>query len=162
MPGNTSDEVARKINRAKAIELKQAGASYRQISEQLHVSLRTAHRYVMTELTELAKESQAMAMQVRAIEAQRLDRLHLALWKRAVDGDLGAVYGILKVMERRAKLLGLDAPQQVEVGGSMEIVQVFAQAQASLAAKLANLPVIDITPQLAALSTGGDNGNGHH
>jgi hypothetical protein len=33
-----------------------------------------------------------------------------------VNGDPRAVDGILRVMERRARLLGLDAPQRVAVG----------------------------------------------
>jgi len=59
-------------------------------------------------------------------------------------------------------MYGYDAPEKVEMSGSMEVVQVFQQAQLSLAKKLADLPIIDITPALAALSTGGDSGNSRH
>lgn len=158
--------------RARAVELVKAGATYRDIAAHLKVSLRTAWKDVQRELERLAAETQHTTAIYRSLELQRLDRLQVALWNKALGGkredgtviapDVGAVHAILKIMERRARLLGLDAPQQVEVGGSMEVIQTFQQAQSSLAAKLANLPVIDVTPQLAALSTGGDNGNGHH
>ena len=43
-----------------------------------------------------------------ATEAMRLDRLQLALWSRAMNGDHQAVREILRIMERRARMLGLD------------------------------------------------------
>jgi hypothetical protein len=38
----------------------------------------------------------------------------LALWPAAMRGDVTAVTGLLRIMERRAKLLGLDAPVKVD------------------------------------------------
>ena len=38
--------------------------------------------------------------------------LQMAAWPLAVDGQVGAIERVLKVMERRAKLLGLDHPIQ--------------------------------------------------
>ena len=43
-----------------------------------------------------------------AQEAMRLDRLQLALWSRAMNGDHQAVREIIRIMERRARMLGLD------------------------------------------------------
>lgn len=45
---------------------------------------------------------------LRAIEAHRLDRLFLVVWRQALQGDLGAVDRALRIQERRARLLGLD------------------------------------------------------
>lgn len=42
------------------------------------------------------------------LEADRLDRLQVAHWGNAIRGDAQATTTILKVMERRSKLLGLD------------------------------------------------------
>lgn len=50
-----------------------------------------------------------------AIECRRLDALIEALWSKAVDGDEGAVATMLRVMERRARMLGLDAPTKHEL-----------------------------------------------
>lgn len=45
---------------------------------------------------------------VRQLELQRLDKLLTALWDAATGGALGAIDRVLKVMQRRAELLGLD------------------------------------------------------
>jgi hypothetical protein len=45
---------------------------------------------------------------VRQLELERLDRLLIALWDLATGGSLGAIDRVLKVMQRRAELLGLD------------------------------------------------------
>jgi hypothetical protein len=50
------------------------------------------------------------AEQIRELELKRLDRFQRSLQPAANKGDAKAVLAILKVMERRAKLLGLDAP----------------------------------------------------
>jgi len=45
-----------------------------------------------------------------ALELERLDVMLLALWRRVQNGDERAIDRALKIEERRAKLLGLDAP----------------------------------------------------
>jgi hypothetical protein len=54
---------------------------------------------------------------IRAIETDRLDVIQSAVWGKALSGEINAVQTVLKIMERRSKLLGLDSPikQQVEV-----------------------------------------------
>ena len=47
---------------------------------------------------------------VLALELERLDALTLAAWPRARAGDDRAIRVVLRIMQRRAKLLGLDAP----------------------------------------------------
>ena len=47
------------------------------------------------------------------MEGARLDRLHQAVWDAAINGDCYAIDRVLKLMERRAKLFGLDAPNKV-------------------------------------------------
>jgi hypothetical protein len=50
---------------------------------------------------------------VRKLECERLDRLLLAVWSRALSGDLDALDRALALMKRRAALLGLDAPRKI-------------------------------------------------
>ena len=54
---------------------------------------------------------------IRDFEGQRLDIAQTAIWNEVLQGDIPAINTLLKIMERRAKLLGLDQPirQQVEV-----------------------------------------------
>ena len=53
--------------------------------------------------------------EARQLELMRLDELQVAVWDRAINGDLPAAHCVLKIMDRRAKLLGLDKPEKVEV-----------------------------------------------
>lgn len=46
--------------------------------------------------------------QIRQLENERLDFLFNAVWKSALEGDHKAVDSCLRIMARRAKLLGLD------------------------------------------------------
>ena len=52
--------------------------------------------------------------EMRDLELDRLDRLQRAYWKRAIDGETRAADFILRVIDRRAKILGLDAPQKIQ------------------------------------------------
>jgi hypothetical protein len=45
----------------------------------------------------------------------RLDQLLQGVWLGAVDGNPAAVGLALRIMERRAKLLGLDAPAKIDI-----------------------------------------------
>jgi hypothetical protein len=53
--------------------------------------------------------------EARTVELARLDRLHKAVWQRAISGDIPAIETVLRLMERRARLLGLDAPVRVDL-----------------------------------------------
>ena len=60
----------------------------------------------------LAETAQEAADEVRALELARLDALLAALWPQ--QGEPAVVDRVLRIMERRAKLLGLDAPTRVD------------------------------------------------
>ncbi|MGB3676531.1 MAG: hypothetical protein WA988_19035 [Candidatus Nanopelagicales bacterium] len=69
--------------------------------------------------------------EMRQVEGQRLDRLQRAVWVNAVSGDLDAIKTTLGIMDRRAKLFGLNAPVALRV--SEEITDVeFAEKMADL------------------------------
>jgi len=108
--------------RLKALDLRKKGFSYTQIGTKLGCSRQTACRYVISELEVLADKCREEAARVRDLELQRLDELYLVAWKAIAEGsDLGAIDRCLRIMERRAKLLGLDAAQKVDVNGIAEL-----------------------------------------
>jgi transposase len=93
-----------------ALDLRKRGKTYREIGEALGVSHVTAYEWVGSALTATLREPSEA---VRQIEAERLDALIKAIWPGATrenNPDYDAVDRVLKVMDRRAKLLGLDAP----------------------------------------------------
>lgn len=64
-------------------------------------------------MTALRKTLREPADEVRLLELERLDALTYALWPEAMQRNLGAIDRLLRVMERRDTLLGLDAPTKV-------------------------------------------------
>jgi hypothetical protein len=82
----------------------------------------TAYRYVVSELANLADVCLEEAAVIRDIELQRLDDLYQIAWIEANAGNIAAIDRCLRVMERRAKLLGLDAPEKIDHGGDIQIV----------------------------------------
>jgi len=102
----------------QALELRQAGATYQVIADQLgYADAHGAHRAVASALKASLREP---AEGLRALELVRLDSMLLALWKRVRNGDERAVDRALKIEERRARLLGLDAPQRRSLAISLE------------------------------------------
>lgn len=53
--------------------------------------------------------------EARQLELMRLDEMQFAIWDRAINGELPVLSCVLKIMDRRAKLLGLDKPEKVDV-----------------------------------------------
>lgn len=103
-------------NRARAFELRKEGLSYRAIGKVMGVSLTTAFEYIQAELNDLREKTVEAAQDVRDMELQRCDEMMAGLWKKgAITGDPAIVMTVLKVMERRSRLLGLDAPSKAEV-----------------------------------------------
>ena len=100
----------------QALELRKAGATYQAIADQLgYANARGAHKAVASALKATLREP---ADEVRDLEVARLDAMLLPLWRRVQQGDERAVDRALKIMERRARLLGLDAPSKSEQSGS--------------------------------------------
>lgn len=99
--------------RAKALELRKAGASYHEISETLGVPLSTVGRWVKEGIVRWQKQTEQDAGEIVTLETNRLDRMLMGFWSRAKAGDDAAVDRVLRIMERRAKLLGLDAPSKI-------------------------------------------------
>lgn len=88
------------------LELRRAGVTFDRIAEECGISDRsTAHKIYKRAM---ARTLQEPAAEIRHLESDRLDRLQVAVWTRALRGDLSAVDRVLRIMERRSRLLGLD------------------------------------------------------
>jgi oligoendopeptidase F len=107
--------IAARRRQAQAVELRVAGASLDAIAAKLgYTSASAAYRAIETALQ---RTIQAPADSLRELELRRLDVLMLAIWNKARKGDLDAVDRAIRIIDRRAKLLGLDAPQRVDIAG---------------------------------------------
>ena len=93
-----------------ALELRKQGVTYAKIAEMLGLGgPSSAYAAVVTGMKEVLQEP---AEELRTLEVTRLDALIEKLWPQLDHPLLGlqAVDRVLKVMERRARLLGLDSP----------------------------------------------------
>ncbi len=101
--------------RRQAVALRLSGATYQQIGDKLGVTSSAAHLQVKQELETRAKQSEGKIVELRQIELARVDRVLLAIWDKVLKSDYKAIDKFVKLSERRAKLLGLDAPVQHKV-----------------------------------------------
>jgi hypothetical protein len=121
-----SDRIEARERRGFVLDLRRSGSSYRQIASIMRThpvwrrrispryDERHACRDVAVELSRLDAELSAAAAGVRQLELDRLDRLQLGIWNRAIMGDEKAIAQVLHIMARRARYIaGLEAPQQV-------------------------------------------------
>ncbi len=95
-----------RLKRVRALELLAKGCSYDEIARQVGFTNRgSAHRAVAKALAERPVED---IDALRAMEEARLDGLQVALWDKAMGGDCRATTAILRIVDYRIRLLGLD------------------------------------------------------
>lgn len=116
------------VKDAQALELRKAGASYDQIARQLgYTNKGAAHKAVTRALKATLATMTLDADEYRQLAAERLDAMLLGVWQAATRGDPQAISAVLRIEERRASMLGLDAPKRTEVtgqdGGPIEVDQ---------------------------------------
>jgi hypothetical protein len=96
----------------KIIELRRAGVTWEKIAQEVgfrnasgayKMYQRAAERMVRPHLEEY-----------RDMQLDRLERMHMAVWPRAKDGDLRAIDTALRIADREANLLNLNAPIKVQ------------------------------------------------
>lgn len=91
------------------------GLTIRQIADQLDVPYSTVGRDLTTVMAAVRKETVDAAGSVRDLEVARLDMMLSALWPKALKGETLVIDRVLRIMERRAALLGLDAPVKTDL-----------------------------------------------
>ncbi len=123
--------------RQQALELRKGGASYRAIAARLGVNEKTAWQDVQKALRALAALEQASAEEYRALELARLDNLQAAHWRMAMQGNIKSTQIVLRIMERRARLLGLDIQPGADLPAELDIILRWHDDRAR---------IIDVTP----------------
>lgn len=113
--GGKNDQIEIETRRTQALDLRRQGYSYRAIAKALYVSLETAYSDVDTALKQATARNANSADDLRTLELQRLDEMLAAVYPLAIKGIGSNIDRVLKIMERRARYLGIDAPQAIEV-----------------------------------------------
>ena len=106
----------------KALELRKAGISYQAIADTLgYNSPQAAWKAVNAALKKTLQEP---SDEVRKLEMERLDAMLSAIWASVKQGQYKANEVALRLMERRAKLLGLDAPVKTDLTSNGQTIHV--------------------------------------
>lgn len=127
---------------AMMYELRKRGMTYEQIGKAMKVSTKTAHNGVKRMTERILKRMTDDYAGQAALDLERLDSMLNSIWdltrRRQIetpDGEtveippsMDAIDRVLRIMDRRAKLLGLDAAKLVEVNVSQQ-VQITAETE---------------------------------
>ncbi len=117
-----------------ALALRCEGLTFAAIGTRLGVSLQRAHQLVKDALAAVAAERKDLAEHQLEFELSQIDSVVRGMAPKSARGDAKAGAVILKAMERRAKLLGLDAPDKHE-----HLVDVRKLSDAELDTEIARL-----------------------
>lgn len=98
----------------RVVELRRAGATFDDIARTVgyanpSVAWQAYQRAMKRTLTDAGTE------EIRQLELDRLDKMQTAIWNKVMAGDTAAIHTALKILDRRARYLGLDAPMKSEV-----------------------------------------------
>jgi len=97
----------------RVLELRRGGLTFDLIAKQLNYSHASgAHKAYVNACKRIIVSD---VMEIRNVEMERLDIAQSAIWNNVLRGDIPAVNTLLKIMERRARLLGLDSPTKAQI-----------------------------------------------
>jgi hypothetical protein len=97
----------------EAVRLRRAGVEYHDIGEKIGLSESGAYECVRRVLARVVAEANETGAENLALDLQRLNVMLVGLWPKVLAGDPAAVAAALRILERRARMLGYDAPAKV-------------------------------------------------
>jgi hypothetical protein len=102
----------------------------------MQVSEQRAWQLVSAEFDRLNHKRTEKAADVQRLEIARLDAMLAGIWDKARGGNVAAIDRVLGIMQRRAKLLGLDlADKQPAATGNvtLHVTEVIVNKREELA-----------------------------
>ncbi len=133
----SSRRIRDRLKAGKALEHRLEGRLYPEIAEDLGYSGPGAAYNAIQRL--LKHHEMDSVVDLRQVEGGRLDELLKGLWAAAVTGQKDAVELVLKIMNRRARLLGLDVPAEIHWKGEMKVKHVILLKMGDRPARVINL-----------------------
>ena len=94
------------------VNLRVVGLTWQQIADQTNYA--TAMGAWKAYQRACKRTLQEPTDEARRIELDRLDALQRTYWDPAIQGNLRAADFVLRVIDRRARILGIDAPQKIQ------------------------------------------------
>lgn len=111
----------------RVLDLRRSGMSYSQISQVMNISMPVVSKLLRRAFKRHMEQHEELASEVIEFEKARLDELYMTLYHdtiRKIDGEAVLathtrrarnIEVMLKIMERRSKLLGLDQPAKSQI-----------------------------------------------
>ena len=133
MPASKAEQERARERRKQNVQLRLAGAGWQQIADQLgYASRGAACEDYRRACAQSKAELDRSVEELRREDLDRIERLQLAYWPQALSGTQRAGEFVLKLMERRARLLQLDAPVLHEVLTPGAVEREIARLEAEL------------------------------
>lgn len=111
--GTSKRKLQTAMRTQQVLEMRLAGATFRQIAETLELSVGRVHE-IVSEQMKMTPVYVERAVELQAMEVARLDRMQMRAWQKfeasgqnGTPLDMAAAELILKVIRLRADLLGL-------------------------------------------------------
>jgi hypothetical protein len=121
-PNRRANDAEIEARRRKVASALLAGSdNFTSIAKELGVSKPTITRDVAHIEEQWRAESTQDIAVAKGRDLKRTDRLISAMWPLALTGDTKAVAAISKLLDQRAKLLGLNAPEKRELSTANDI-----------------------------------------
>lgn len=102
------DRTRRTRIKERAFEMRVRNSSIAEIAADTGLAESAVVQLLEKELERSTHRVHVIAEHVRKLDLHRLDLMQSKLWDRIDDGDIPAIDCALRIMDRRAKLLGLD------------------------------------------------------
>lgn len=98
-----------------------SGATMEALADRFDVAKSRIHQIIQEVRDATPAEDLA---ELRRVDVARLDALTEAHWNLALKGDKDATGNVLKILERRARMLGLDAAAKIEHSGKVATYRI--------------------------------------
>jgi hypothetical protein len=98
----------------QVVQYRQTGATFDAIAKKLGYADESGARLAFKRAMERMRDD-ALNAEMRELHRQRLEVALQAIWSDVTAGDLEAIKVMLKILERDAKLFGIDAPVKTEL-----------------------------------------------
>ena len=144
----------------RIFKMRQAGVPHNEIARRFNITTKAVTNAISRQLEKLNQEALLAYPEVLRMELERLDALQQAIWPMTqhrkmtqpdgsevqIEPDLKAITSVLSIMDRRAKLLGMD---QQNVNVNVDIGQRIA-ARAVLAGATPKAAIDEFSPEAEA------------
>jgi transposase len=114
---NSKDNLLARQREREALTYRLGGMKLWEIAQKLGVTEAGVSKMLSRTLDATSKEISEKAEELRAVQLERTEMMIRGLWSKAMVGDEKAVDTIRKLLERQARLLGIDAPERKEITG---------------------------------------------